>query len=406
MADIYAYDPQSRRWKCLTATESSRSSSIYFPLFTLGLLLVCGAAWAVYPKSKSAIAFKVEEKELGSRLPMPIETVDWSIREPVFGQIRLGAYAGEAANVAGIEWSSTWGLNVPGKYLLYRRSVRRAYGVDLEDMNYFSIGGKGWERRLGPLHRWILNAGQFGDVTIALEPDSKDGFSVFSKSAGMDELRRIFMDAQGAGITVWIRFGSEANLSGSPYSVYDDRVKAVGHFEKACWFKANMPDNVRMVFSPLINTAVHGWRNQKQTLRWMFQGDESTQDLVPPWDCIGGTLYRTNMSLKPTFNRYYALMNEMEPSLPFQLCELGGPYERKHELMDFLKLAASGQWERLKKVNLFARQINRRADPKGRFGFMHPEERLRACKEAKSTGTPHYVTSYLKPLLLRESKKF
>ena len=213
----------------------------------------------------------------------------------------------------------------------------------------------------------------------------------------MDTLREIFVEAEGRGITVAVRFASEANLKGNPYSAYGSRKKAKIFFDAALWFKGSMPSNVKMVFSPLINTAVNGEPLQEKTVEWMLLGPDDS-DAESPWDRIGGTIYRTNVRLDSTFERYYEWMTNIYGDAPFQICEVGGPYGKRGEVKSFISHILDGRWPGVEKVNLFARDINRRADPNGHFGFMNPTQRERAASYAARTGEPQVVESYMKPL--------
>lgn len=404
MADILRYDAQKGIW-IREEPLPSRSFGVVPAtggLVALAALGISAIALGAKPPRRVGLASTPPAIAIPAAKPGE-EFSEQGLVLPQYGQIRLGAYAGEAARVAGLFDSATVGLSDTKNYELYRRSVHFAYGVDLEDMNYFSVGSPGWESRLPALQKWILSAGRFGDVTIALEPDGPEKFDVFRDSAGMTALHEVFEKAEEEGIIIWVRFGSEANLQGSPYSVFASRRKAVGFYRRALWFKSNMPGNIRLVFSPLINTVVAGWKYQSQTIEWMFLGDETTEDQSCPWDRIGGTLYRTNLPIEPMYSRYYDLMSEMNPNLRFQLCELGGPYSRRGELISFIKQAAGGKWMLLDKVNLFAREINRRADPSGSFGYMNPNARHKAVAFARSHRQPRFTESYLKVLLSKQT---
>lgn len=352
-----------------------------------------GVARATSPSKSAVRSAQATQEPRAAVVPL-----DGDSLAPEIGGVRFGAYAGEAALVAGLSQSSIPALSNPEAYRKYRQSVRDAYGVDLEDMNYFSVGAPGWESRLTALRQWLLSAGEFGEVTIALEPSGPAKYGVFRESAAMDQLRSIFEEAEELGITIAIRFASEANLRGNPYSVYGSRRLAERFFEAAAWFKNAMPGNVRMVFSPLINTAVYGEPLQRRTIEWMFLGPEGQVRDGVPWDRIGGTIYRTNVRLDRTYATYYARMTALNENLPFQICEVGGPYGKRGEIKNFINHIIDGRWPGVEKVNLFARDINRRADPDGHFGFMDPTERASATSHAMRTGEPQVVESFLKPL--------
>lgn len=309
--------------------------------------------------------------------------------------IRFGAFAGEAAEVAGLRQCSIPGLNSVENYRRYRQSVRDVYGVDLEDMNYFAVGTPNWESRLPALRAWIVRAGEFGEVTIAIEPLGHEKYGVFRDSLGMSGLRDVLAEAESSGIKVVVRFASEANLRLSEYSAYGSREAADRFFQAAAWFKEYMPPNVEMVFSPLINTVVLGDPRQQDAIRWMFLGSGGKI----PWDRIGGTIYRTDAKLEPAYDKYYQKMAAMNADLPFQICELGGPFRLRDEMMDFIAQVVDGRWNRISKINLFARDINKRADPEGHFGFMDPQERSIATQMARNGGQPKAVESFLRQFL-------
>lgn len=316
---------------------------------------------------------------------------------PVYGQVRLGAFAGEAAHLAGITYISTVGLSDPGKYAAYRDSVHNTYGVDLEDMNYFSLNSDRLDSRLRSLQAWLLMAGRYGDVTVALEPPYDTKFDVFHDAGTMAKLAAVFQNAKDAGITVWIRFASESNLHGSKYSVTENPYI---YHDAAAEFKAQMPDNVRLVFSPLINTFVQGRAAQRPLAAEMYLGKNGK--IV--WDRIGGTIYRTDQPLEPTYRAYYDFMSQIDPETPFQICEVGGPYSKRDETLQFLKSCSEGGFPRLVKVNLFARDINRRADPNAEFGFLEPAEKNRGFERALASKRPSLADSFLKPVLAAARK--
>jgi hypothetical protein len=320
--------------------------------------------------------------------------------KPQYGTVRLGAYSGEAADLADLPGSSILHLCSPEKYEAYRKMVRAAYGLDLEDMNYFAIGTERWEGKLERFRNWLLMASKFGDVTVALEPTGKMRYGVFEDNSGMRRMRNIFEELKEKGVTVWIRYASEANLSGSPYTASKSDEKALEFYKKAQWFRSYMPSNAKLVFSPLINTVLLKSERQSRSVLLMFQGGETRQGSLP-WDRIGGTIYRTDVPLISSYDTYYRKMSALAPNLPFQVCEVGGPYSRHEEILAFLKLCSEGHWPKIEKVNLFARDINKRADPSGSFGFIEPVSRAAAIEKAKATGQPVVVESWLKPVILK-----
>ncbi len=390
------------RAKVRPASRRRAVSPIVIALLLLALasipLVVVAIKFRPSPPSKSVPSKTSDEKKPGE--PRIVDLLKGEAKAPSIGRISFGAFAGEAALVAGIKTSSIPYLHDVETYRKYRQSVRNVYGVDLMDMNYFSIGNPRWERRASYLQGWLLRAGEFGEVTVAIEPIGPDGYGVFHDSPGMRRLRKAFEAARDAKIKVVVRFASEANLFESKYSAIGSQTKSYQFYNAACWFKKYMPQNVELVFSPLINTVFMESRRQQSAIRWMFLGPSNGGGFVP-WDRIGGTIYRTDLSLKPTYAKYYQLMSKYNDKLPFQICELGGPYRSRDELLSFISEAVAGAWPRLEKVNLFARNINRRADPAAEFGFIEPRLRADAIFSADN-GQIQYPPSFLKPLFDKE----
>jgi hypothetical protein len=311
---------------------------------------------------------------------------------PTYGQIKLGAFAAEAAHLAGLKFISTNGLADPAAYAKYRSSIRNTYGKDLEDMNYFSLAPTNFEDRVIQLQKWMINASKYGDVTLAIEPLGPEKYQFFDQPDKLLKLSQTFRHPQLKNTTIWIRFASESNLRGSEYSA----IKQPEVFRQAAInLKHYLPKNAKLVFSPLINTYVAGRLAQRD----FAQSVLAPHNNQPLWDCIGGTIYRTNLPLKPTYDQYYQEMVEISPNTPFQICELGGPYSKRKEVLKFLSDCAKGDYPQLIKVNLFARDINKRADPLAEFGFLEPAERATKSDFAQSSQTPAKMESFLKPIL-------
>jgi hypothetical protein len=286
---------------------------------------------------------------------------------PRVNGIEFGAFAPEAALTEGIEAMSISGLDSDGRYRAYRRSVEKVFGARLSDMNYLGVGVPGWRERLASFERWLVRSAPFGPPTVALEPLGKDGYKVFRDSEEMRELRAILNRAQAHGIVVWVRFASEANLRKSVYSVYNNPAK-IGLFRQSfAWFKRYMPNNVRMVFCPLINTAYLKEPRQIAALKAMYP---------PESDRIGGTIYATSwLNVDRAWDWYYRFMSAIDPKKPFQICELGGSYQRKKQVLAFVEKLIGGAYPKIQKVNLFAGELNRRATKEhGSFGLKLPGE--------------------------------
>lgn len=311
--------------------------------------------------------------------PSPILTgalVPAKPRKPYVGSIEIGVFAREAAEVLHVDKLSIAVFKDDKLYDKYRMAVRDIYGADMPDMNYFSIGHDHWQRRIPDLHHWLVRAGAYGAPTLALEPDAKGNpYAALTDSPELRKLRDMFLDIKKRGITVYIRFASEANLYGSVYSVSKrdretGKLLNMAHYKSAVeWWKSYMPDNVKLVFSPLVNTPyeahVMGNENQLAILRSMYEPGLYAR--------IGGTLYSTNYNVFDMYDWYTGFMRKLDPKTPLQICELGGPLSHKDELVDFIKAAAKGRWKGLEKINLFAGRVNARAESTyGRFGFVIP----------------------------------
>ncbi|HLK16498.1 MAG TPA: hypothetical protein VKT78_16950 [Fimbriimonadaceae bacterium] len=291
--------------------------------------------------------------------------------KPFIGPLEIGVFTSEVAEALHVEKLSIPILAEDDKlYDRYREAVRDIYGADLADMNYFSIGHLNWQRGIPRLHHWLLRAGVYGGPTLALEPDAEgDAYAALKDSPLTRQLRDVFLDVKKKNITVWIRFASEANLFGSRYSVAKSD-EILEHYKVAArWWKSFMPDNAKLVFSPLVDTAyeasIKGGSRQLAILRAMYEPGLYAR--------IGGTLYSTNYNVFDMYDWYTKFMREMDPATPLQICELGGPLTHQKEIVDFINAAAKGRWKGLEKINLFAGRLNARAEHEyGRFGFVIP----------------------------------
>jgi hypothetical protein len=284
---------------------------------------------------------------------------------PRLGEITIGAFAPESVPNDNLSIES---LDSDEAYDTYRQAVRSIYGADLADMNYLGVGVPGWQTRYGSLERWLSRASKYGDPTIAIEPIGQDGYDVFQPGPEMDALRQVFADMASAGVIVWVRFASESNLRYSVYSVYNDPLKIAQYRKSVRWFRSYMPGNVRLVFSPLINTAYLQDPRQVRTLIAMYEPGA--------YDRIGGTLYATSwLRPKVAFDWYYQFMRRLDRKTPFQICELGSIYPRSEEVRAFLIRVAKGDWPGVQRVNLFAGDLNPLAvNQHGHFGFILPGE--------------------------------
>lgn len=282
---------------------------------------------------------------------------------PRLGHITIGAFAPETMPGSSLSLTS---LDDDSTYAAYRTAVRDTYGADLADMNYLGVGTDGWQARYATFQDWLLRAGKYGDPTIAIEPVGPAGYGAFRDGPEMRALRDAFEAADRAGIVVWVRFASESNLRFSPYSVYESVPKQKAYRESVRWFRRYMPANTRLVFSPLINTAYLKRPSQLQTLIGMYEPGA--------YDRIGGTLYATSwLRPKDAFDWYYHFMRRLDPATPFQICELGGTYPRAPEIEAFLVRVARGDWPDVRRVNLFAGDLNNIAVANhGHFGFVLP----------------------------------
>lgn len=401
MPQVYRFDKNSDRYVAKTSDSSPDHgfSLGYMVACVLGLAAIGGTfAYSIFRAMPAHVPAKPAPAD-----PLAVDLPFMNRFQPLFGRVKLGAFSGEIADICGLNGQSIATLCKPENYRPYRRMIREVYGLDLEDMNYFSVGTLGWARSIPSLRDWILMAGQFGDVTLALEPMGFYQYDEFEDSPEMQRLRKVFLEAEEKGITLWVRYASEANLQRNPYSAGISRQHAKLYYDKAVWLKSYMPKNVKLVFSPLINTVIKGKRTQFRIIRRMFYGGDKRAGKLP-WDRIGGTIYRTDMALEPTYSEYYRLMSGLAPDLPFQICELGGPYKRRDEVSRFLVSLSQGKWPKVVKVNLFARDINKRADPNGSFGFIEPKGRAEAVDRARKTRTPVPAESWLKQVIQKAAR--
>ncbi len=399
MPELYTLERNGNGWK-KTPHPQKRSAPV-LAVGSLAVSLLVGltgflalSAFTVPRRGVSDTGSSGHFEQVLERTEVP--RIPRDFRAPVIGPITFGAFAAEAALSVGIDSHSTRNFADADSYGAYRDAVRAIYGADLEDMNYFAVGLGYKKERFESLAKWVLMAGQFGDVTLAIEPLGTGGYSVFADdNEEMLALKAIFERAGRENIKIWVRFASENNLGNSPYSVSSSVKKASAFYEKAKWFRDTMPENVGLVYSPLINTAITHQKSQERIMRACLLGSSGSIEYDQPWSRIGGTLYLTDINLVKHYDRYHKLMKQAAPEIPFQICELGGPYRRKKEILSFLKLAAGGRWEGLEKVNFFARTINQRADPKGTFGFIEPNAR-RKGSETLPDGGLAYPASFVR----------
>jgi hypothetical protein len=70
-------------------------------------------------------------------------------------------------------------------------------------------------------------------------------------------------------------------------------------------------------------------------------------------------------------------MRRLDPTTPFQICELGGTFARSSEVKAFLIRVARGDWPGVRRVNLFAGDLNPLAvSQHGHFGFVLPGDNV------------------------------
>jgi hypothetical protein len=332
------------------------------------ILVVLGIVFALYrPNKRTHLA--ADHLPLGN-IGMNVAHVIPPLHQhtdnaPRLGLISVGAFAPESMPGADL---SIEGLDNDQVYRAYRQAIRSNYGSDLADMNYLGVGVDGWQRRYAALGDWLCRSSQYGDPTVAVEPVGKAGYGAFVDDPEMQDLRSVFQTAGKSRITVWVRFASESNLRFSVYSVYNDPEKIAQYRKSARWFRSYMPTNVKIVFSPLINTAYLKDPRQIHTLIAMYEPGA--------YDRIGGTLYATSWCRpRDAFGWYYHFMRRLDAKTPFEVCELGGIFPRAGEIEAFLLRAARGDWPGVQRVNLFAGDLNPLAvNAHGHFGFILPAQ--------------------------------
>jgi hypothetical protein len=329
-------------------------------IFLMAIVIALFAATGAKLKSPANTVSSNRPNTTVGQLPTRLQEADAA---PRLGNITIGAFAPEAVPDSKMSLEA---LDNDAAYSLYRSAVQSTYGADLADMNYLGVGMRGWQVRYSSFGHWLQRASKYGDPTIAIEPIGPTGYGIFADNEEMRALRGVFDTANKSGTIVWVRFASESNLRFSRYSVYDNQAQMIAYRKSVRWFRKYMPSNVRLVFSPLINTAYLQDPRQIRTLVSMYEPGA--------YDRIGGTLYATSW-LRPraAFDWYYHFMRQRDATTPFQICELGGTYPRSDEVKAFLVRVARGDWPGVQRVNLFAGDLNSLATSQhGHFGFILP----------------------------------
>jgi hypothetical protein len=276
----------------------------------------------------------------------------------------IGIFSPEAAERCDMGLS-LFSLQYRDNFDRYHREIRVLYGRDMSDYCYFSAASEpGWRQRCIALKGWIFNAARYGAPTIALEPNGPTKYRIVGDNEEMRTLKSIFMDARRHHIKLWIRFASEFNLSSSPYSIARHRSDIKTYKVAARCFHLYMPENIYLVYSPLINTAYERTNTQLRILRESYEPGIYAR--------IGGTLYATTKCDPITaFDWYYKFMRNLDPKTPFQICEFEGMLDDKQTSLLFLKLVFSNTWPKVEKINLFAGTINKRAEKEySAFGWV------------------------------------
>lgn len=276
----------------------------------------------------------------------------------------IGIFSKEAAKRCNISLS-LFSTQYPRNFEKYHAEIRKLYGRDMSDYCYFCIGSDvDWRQRFTALKGWIFNAARHGQPTIALEPSGPTKYRIIGDNEQMRTLRSIFAEARRRHITIWVRFASEANLSSSAYSITKRPGDTKVFRAAARGFHEYMPENIRLVFSPLINTAFEQSPTQLRVLTESYERGVYAR--------IGGTLYATK-ECNPiaAFDWYYWFMQGLDPETPFQICEFEGMLEDKRTAILFLRQVYERRWPKVQKVNLFAGSLNQRAESEySAFGWV------------------------------------
>jgi len=260
---------------------------------------------------------------------------------PRIGHVTFGAFC--PPNAIGLP---KWGINPTkpiGSYEhimpTYNTHIKEKFGVQLAMASYFKIGSSDYQQRIFNLRNWIKNAHTYGVPTIALElprghnkneRDSNYG-SINSRNPECVALQKMFTELKSKGISVKVRFLSEANLYDNPYSATRD-------------------ENVKIIFSPLINTATENESYEKSSAfkKMLRMYDPSV------YSYIGGTIYaRPGGDMTETYRRYYDALKNINPKGIFVIDELGGPNECHNQIQKLAKNAIRGDFKELRHVNLF-----------------------------------------------------
>jgi hypothetical protein len=317
-------------------------------------------------------------------------------KAPRIGAVEYGGYMEEAFRAIGISGASrshfhqvhsgrqgfSLGLleHPPGsrnlevcRYGLYRQQVASTYGIPLADANYMSFyGGTEARQMLGrafELGLWITEAAAYGEPTVGLQltyltDKTRLPWHVFKQEAGqtlhpeLAAFREMALALQRLGISFRVRFLSEADLRGSPYSCVDEPAR---FRESLRFFRRHMPENVRIVFSPSCASSP-----------WILDRLLGSDPL--PINMIGGTLYRSiDRPLQETYSRFHEYCRNRFGATRLQICELGAPLSRQKETLEFLAAAESGRFPGLEHVNLFGAKLNASSAGQkamGSYGFL------------------------------------
>lgn len=274
------------------------------------------------------------------------------------GEIELGVYAAEVAGISDTRVDLPRVANADVHRRL-REAILTHYGAPLPEANYFSVRKPGWDADLPLLETWLRMAAVYGTPTLAFEPIVEKPWDVFRDGPEMTALAEMFKRLGDDGIEVRVRFASEANLWGSPYSATRQPGGIDAYKRAARWFRKAMPGNVKLIFSPLINTPIEG----------KFEGYDSGLEKMKQmyekgvYDFIGGTVYSSaNYTLRQIYDRYVKEMRSLDATTPLHICELGGPISQRQEVLGFIRDSASGRYPGLVRINIFGSRVNGRRE--------------------------------------------
>lgn len=276
----------------------------------------------------------------GLTQPAPTQRTTTTHAMPVDASaVQVGSYSGVGHK----------GVNTPQAYSLYERAQIAQYGSRQTPMTYMGLGSRGDAaamQRISQFESWAKLASRGGKTEPVLGLEVAPGLSnsalphVFNKNnPEFQQLARTMQNLQQQGVNVRVRFLSEANLLNNPWSITQSN--GLENYKQAArTFKAEMPSNARLVFSPSIGKGASPLKMYEPGV----------------YDIVGGTMYSTykgaGQSAGAMYSSYYKTMQSVAPGLPYQIDEFGASVFHKQDALQFLRESRTN-FPDLERVMLF-----------------------------------------------------